>query len=282
MRRDEAIVVELSFLLYVARYLELLLAQQSRQQRGLPRDVVQEGWLSPNELAVLKELTLREKVSAHCSPNGQEGEHAACICRVFTPTSEPVPPTQRCTSVYTHYWLRFYYSGLYADQSTHVNVTAMRLMQRFLSSSSCATLNALCDACDCSMADALLHECLHLASSMAKHGDAGPVTDLLRCVFEGLEYDVLEVTPLDYFDVLSGHIPYLSTMCQQASLLLMTHEQLLRSSSSLIALFSILFAIKNIGGCDDVVQHFISSWSTDRQSLFCDLNDFLNTFAKTA
>ncbi|AIN99371.1 hypothetical protein LPMP_262590 [Leishmania panamensis] len=236
-------------------------------------------FLTTSECEVLAELLLLEKkeydyVCATRVDPATAGEVEALL------VESPLTAMYRgeANSPYTRFVLSFYSSTLYAQVPTKVNTVAIRLFQRFLCGCHSEALQRLHHGCGGSSMEAVLRECLNLAGNLSSTLQIAAPSRMTGLVIGELHYDVQEVSPLDYLDVLLPHIPYLSQMCQQASLLLLAHEEMVRQPSSLVALFTIVFTIRNMGTDDDAVALLLASWPECRQAAFYRMNAFLNCF----
>ncbi|GET89632.1 hypothetical protein, unknown function [Leishmania tarentolae] len=235
--------------------------------------------LTTSEREVLAELLLLEK---------KEGDyvfetraHSAAAEEVEALLAES-PLTamygEEAESSYTRFILSFYSSTLYSQVPTKLNAVAIRLFQRFLCGCRSDTVQRLHHGCGGRSMEVVLRECLNLAGNVSSTLHIAAPSEMTGLVIAELNYDVQEVSPLDYLDVLLPHISYLSQMCQQASLLLLAHEEMVRQPSSLVALFTIVFTIRNMGADDDAVTNLLSSWPECRQAVFYRMNAFLNCF----
>ncbi|KAG5499715.1 hypothetical protein JIQ42_05196 [Leishmania sp. Namibia] len=269
---------EISFLLSVAAHLG-----HSSEHAGDDEDDTRAAppvpSLTTSESEVLAELLLLEKKEddyafATLSGTAAAGEVEALLAE------SPLTAMYRgeVDSPYTRFILSFYSSTLYAQVPTRVNTLAIRLFQRFLCGCSGDTLQRLHHGCGASSMEVVLRECLNLASNLSSTLQIAAPSKVTSLVIAELNYDAQEVSPLDYLDVLLPHITYLSQMCQQASLLLLAHEEMVRQPSSIVALFTIVFTIRNMGTGDDAVALLLASWPEGRRAAFYRMNAFLNCF----
>ncbi|KAG5502043.1 hypothetical protein JKF63_04320 [Porcisia hertigi] len=235
--------------------------------------------LTTSELEVLAELLLLER---------KEGDGALATCADIAAAEEvevmllESPLTAmyegEALSPYTRFILSFYSSTLYAQVPTKVNTIAIRLFQRFLCGCHSDSLRWLLQSCGASSLEVILRECLGLAGNLLSSHQIAAPSEVTGLVVSELNYDVQEVSPVDYLDLLCPHIPYLSQMCQQASLLLLSHDEMVRQPPSLLALFTIVFTIRNMGNDNDAVGLLLANWPASRQAVFSRMNAFLNRF----
>ncbi|AYU79868.1 hypothetical protein, unknown function [Leishmania donovani] len=235
--------------------------------------------LTTSEREVLAELLLLEKkegdyVFATRADTAAAGGVEALLAE------SPLTAMYRgeAVSPYTRFILSFYSSTLYAQVPTKVNTIAIRLFQRFLCGCRGDALQQVHHGFGRRSMEVVLRECVNLAGNLSSTLQIAAPSEMTGLVIAELNYDVQEVSPLDYLDVILPHISYLSQMCQQASLLLLAHEEMVRQPSSLVALFTIVFTIRNMGAGDDAVALLLSSWPECRQAAFYRMNAFLNCF----
>ncbi|KPI88876.1 hypothetical protein ABL78_1993 [Leptomonas seymouri] len=268
---------EISFLLAIAA----LMGNEADAIDEVPEERVAEPscQLSQSERDVLSELLLSEKQAddfeTHTSDASPPLDEMASLL-AESPLSAMY--TGETTSPYTRFILSFYSSALYVQLPTKVNTAAVRLFQRFLCTCRRETLHYLREGCGNATMDVVLRECLSLAGNLSSTVQISSPTNVTGVVLGELDYDAHEVSPLDYLDVLLRHIPYLSQMCQQASLLLLAHEEMVRAPSSFVVLLTILFTVRNMGNNDAQVVRLMRAWPEERQSLFYRMNAFLNHF----
>jgi hypothetical protein len=236
--------------------------------------------LSCSECKVLSELLLCERdthdYAAPASVDASPPVEEVTDLLVESPLSAMY--TGDTTSPYTRFILSFYSSALYAQLPTKVNTAAVRLFQRFLCTCRGDTLRRLRQSCGNTTMDVVLRECLSLAGNFSSTVQIASPTNVTSLVLRELNYDAHEVSPLDYLDVLLPHIPYLSQMCLQASLLLLAHEEMVSVPSSFVVLLTILFTVRNMGKNDEEVSRLTRAWPDDHQALLYRMDAFLNRF----
>ncbi|KAK7197701.1 hypothetical protein NESM_000722000 [Novymonas esmeraldas] len=270
---------EVAFLLSVAAHIGHVLYCMDDSEDGAGAAPLVSS-LTTSEHEVLGELLLLEK---------QECDYAAAAEACTAPSAEldallaesPLAATRRddVASPYTRFILGFYSSALYAQAPTTMTTVGVRLFQRFLCSCRRDALYRLHHGCGVSAMEAILRECLHLAGNASSTAQIVAPTEVTVMVLAELSYDAQEVSPLDYLEVLLPHIPYLSQMCQQASLLLLAHDEMVRQPSSLVALLSIVFTVRNMSPSGEAVAQLLATWPEHRQEAFGRMNAFLNCFA---
>lgn len=268
---------EIAFLLAVTALLDNEDASSDEGKQEQTADSFHQ--LSSSEREVLSELLLSEKRVAddltHTSGTPPPLEELATLL-AESPLSAMY--TGDSTSPYTRFVLSFYSSAVYAQFPTKVSTVALRLFQRFLCTCRSDALCCLNASCGNTTMDLVLRECLNLAGNLSSTVQTASPTSVTGVVLGELDYDAHEVSPLDYLDVLLPHIPYLSQMCQQAALLLLAHEEMLKTPSSFVVLLTILFTIRNMGSGDTTVAYLMRAWPKDRQTLFYQMDAFLNCF----
>lgn len=252
--------------------------EESQQQRIAESSRL----LSPVEYDVLLELRLSEKRCGAADRTDSQGalttslqpEHVALLAE--SPLAALY--TGDTTSPYTRFVLSFYSSALYTQLPTKVNTAAVRLFQRFLCSCRPETLRCLHESCGATTMDVVLRECLSLAGNLSSTVQIASPTSVTGVVLGELDYDAHEVSPLDYLDTFIEHIPYLSQMCQQASLLLLAHEEMIGAPASTVVLLTVLFTARNMGAGEAVLDGLMSAWPADQRDRFYRLDAFLNHF----
>ncbi|KAG5476563.1 hypothetical protein LSCM1_04278 [Leishmania martiniquensis] len=269
---------EITFLLSVAAYLghsSEHMDDDEDDTRAAPS--VQS--LTTSEREVLAELLLLEKKeSDYAVATRPDAADAAEVETLLAESPLSAMYRGEGASTYTRFILSFYSSTLYAQVPTRVNTHAIRLFQRFLCGCRGDALQRLHHGCGAGSMDVVLRECLHLSTNVSSTLQIAAPSKVTGLVMAELNYDVQEVSPLDYLDVLLPHISYLSQMCQQASLLLLAHEEMVRQPSSIVALFTIVFTIRNMGTENDAVALLLSRWPECRQAAFHRMNAFLKCF----
>ncbi|KPA74054.1 hypothetical protein ABB37_09359 [Leptomonas pyrrhocoris] len=268
---------EISFLLAVAVLVgnEEGITDEAQQERV----VESSRQLSSRERDVLSELLLSEKQADDYSVRASDAPPPlAEMVTLLEESPLSAMYTGETTSPYTRFILSFYSSALYAQLPAKVNTAAVRLFQRFLCTCRKETLGRLHEGCGNTTMDVVLRECLTLAGNISSTVQIASPTNVTGAVLGELDYDAHEVSPLDFLDVFVPHIPYLSQMCQQASLLLLAHEDMLHAPSSFVVLLTILFTVRNMGGGEEQVARLMRAWPDERQALFSRMNAFLNNF----
>lgn len=269
---------EIAFLLSVAAHLGHS-SEHVGENEGVAGGAPPVSSLTASEREVLAELLLLEKKESDYVFATRADTAAAGGVEALLAES-PLTAMYRgeAVSPYTRFILSFYSSTLYAQVPTKVNTIAIRLFQRFLCGCRGDALQRLHHGFGRRSMEVVLRECLNLAGNLSSTLQIAAPSEMTGLVIAELDYDAQEVSPLDYLDVILPHISYLSQMCQQASLLLLAHEEMMRQPSSLVALFTIVFTIRNMGTGDDTVTLLLSSWPECRQAAFYRMNAFLNCF----
>lgn len=270
---------EIEFLLAATRLLDREESGEEETSQASTGDAALQ--LTPSEREVLAELLLSEKhADEHADSAIADGLLATVeeLSALLVESPLSAMYTGDTTSPYTRFILSFYSSALYAQLPTKVNTSAVRLFQRFLCACRGDALRQLHTCCGANMMDVVLRECLSLSGNLSSTVQIASPTNATGLVLGELNYDAHEVSPLDYLDVFLPHIPYLSQMCQQAALLLLAHEEMVRVPSSFVVLLTILFTIRNMGNGQDAVEQLMRTWPSDREALFYRMDAFLNRF----